>query len=167
MPHKGVDVCRALPEGMRLEIIGRPIRHSSRRLAPLATASDVAFRQDCDDAALVSLPPRVCVVLPSVYRTRYGDQTQVPELLGQTLLEGMACGAPAICTDVASMPEVVEDGVTGFVVPPNDPAALRGSASLRDHPARRREMGGAARRRVLENFTWPAVVRNCLEIYNS
>ena len=48
----------------------------------------------------------------------------MPELLGQTLIEGMACGTPAICTDVASMPEVVEDGVTGFVVPPNDPAYL-------------------------------------------
>ena len=66
----------------------------------------------------------MCVVLPSVYRTDEGYETLVPELLGQTLLEGMACGTPAICTDVASMPEVVDHGVTGFVVPPNDPAGL-------------------------------------------
>jgi glycosyltransferase involved in cell wall biosynthesis len=80
----------------------------------------------------------------------------------------MACGAPAVCTDVASMPEVVEDGVTGFVVPPNDPRALRQKLVwLRDNPERRREMGEAARRRVLERFTWPSVVRNCLEIYSS
>ena len=65
-----------------------------------------------------------CIVLPSVYRTSIGTETAVPELLGQTLLEGMACETPAICTNVASLPEVVEDGVTGFVVPPNDPAAL-------------------------------------------
>jgi glycosyltransferase involved in cell wall biosynthesis len=108
------------------------------------------------------------VVLPSVYRTMYGTESKVPELLGQTLLEGMACGAPAICTNVASMPEVVEDGVTGFVVPPNDPQTLGGKlAWLRDHPAEACAMGQASRTRVLELFTWPAVVRRCLQIYRS
>jgi glycosyltransferase involved in cell wall biosynthesis len=171
MPHKGVDdLVEALPEGMRLELIGQPYHEEFvADLRRLAAGKDVRFRHDCDDAALASAYRRaLCVVLPSVYRTRYGDETRVPELLGQTLLEGMACGAPAVCTDVASMPEVVEDGVTGFVVPPNDPEALRGKLLwLRENPARRREMGEAARRRVLDKFTWPAVVRNCLEIYNS
>ena len=96
----------------------------------------------------------------------YGQRSDIPELLGQTLLEGMACGTPAICTNVGSLPEVVEDGVTGFVVPANDPQALGAKLLwLRDHPDRAREMGEAARRRVLERFTWPAVVRRCLEIY--
>jgi alpha-maltose-1-phosphate synthase len=171
MPHKGVDdLVEALPEGMRLELIGQPYHEQFvADLRRLSEGKDVRFRHDCDDAALVEAYRRaLCVVLPSVYRTRYGDETKVPELLGQTLLEGMACGAPAVCTDVASMPEVVEDGVTGFVVPPNDPRALREKLLwLRDNPARRREMGEAARRRVLEKFTWPSVVRNCLEIYNS
>jgi glycosyltransferase involved in cell wall biosynthesis len=171
MPHKGVDdLVEALPEGMRLELIGRPYHEEFvRDLRRLAEGKDVCFRHDCDDAALVEAYRRaLCVVLPSVYRTRYGGETRVPELLGQTLLEGMACGVPAVCTDVASMPEVVEDGVTGFVVPPNDPAALRQKLVwLRENPARRREMGEAARRRVLEKFNWPAVVRNCLEIYNA
>jgi glycosyltransferase involved in cell wall biosynthesis len=78
----------------------------------------------------------------------------------------MACGTPAICTAVASMPEVVEDGVTGFVVPPNDPAALYARLCwLRDHPAEARAMGRAARVRVLQRFSWDAVVRRCLHIY--
>jgi glycosyltransferase involved in cell wall biosynthesis len=98
----------------------------------------------------------------------YGGQTRVPELLGQTLLEGMACGAPAVCTAVASLPEVVEDGVSGFVVPPNDPAALRAAlVRLRDDPAAAAAMGRAARRRVLDRFTWPAVVRRCLDAYEA
>jgi len=98
----------------------------------------------------------------------YGDKTSVPELLGQTLLEGMACGTPAICTDVASMPEVVEDQVTGFVVPPNRPDVLREKLLwIRDHPTEACAMGQAARRHVLEKFTWPAVVRRCLDIYNA
>jgi glycosyltransferase involved in cell wall biosynthesis len=96
----------------------------------------------------------------------YGGETLVPELLGQTLLEGMACGLPAICTSVASMPEIVVDGVTGFVVPPNDPRALSEKiAWLRDHPERARAMGEAARKRVLDKFTWPQVVQRCLDIY--
>ena len=171
MPHKGVDdLVEALPDGMRLELIGQPYHEEfARDLRRLAEGKDVRFRHDCDDAALVSAyRGALCVVLPSVYRTRYGVETRVPELLGQTLLEGMACGVPAVCTDVASMPEVVEDGVTGFVVPPNDPAALKEKLVwLRENPARRREMGLAARRRVLERFNWPAVVRHCLEIYNA
>lgn len=171
MPHKGVDdLVEALPRGMRLELIGRPYHEEFvADLRRLAEGKDVRFRHDCDDADLVDAYRRaLCVVLPSVYRTRYGGETRVPELLGQTLLEGMACGAPAVCTDVASMPEVVEDGVTGFVVPPNDPEALKAKLVwLRENPSRRREMGEAARRRVLEKFNWPAVVRNCVEIYNS
>ena len=99
----------------------------------------MAFHQDCDDDALIDAYRRsLCVVLPSVYKTMYGDETTVPELLGQTLLEGMACGSPVICTRVASLPEVVEDGVTGFIVPPNSPARLGGT-----NPLAERSSGGS------------------------
>lgn len=171
LPHKGVDdLIEALPDHLSLDIIGQP--YDARYvddLRRMAEGKRIAFHHDCDDDALVAAYRRaLCVVLPSVYRGRYGDETRVPELLGQTLLEGMACGAPAVCTDVASMPEVVEDGVTGFVVPPNDPAALRSKLCwLREHPAEAAVMGEAARRRVLDKFTWGAVVRRCLEIYTA
>jgi glycosyltransferase involved in cell wall biosynthesis len=171
LPHKGVDtLVRALPEGLTLEIIGQPYDEEYKReLLRMAEGKRVRMRHDCDDAALVEAYRRAaCVVLPSVYRTMYGKVSRVPELLGQTLLEGMACGTPAVCTDVASMPEVVEDGVTGFVVPPNDPAALGAKLTwLVEHRRESAEMGRAARRRVLEKFTWGAVVRRCMEIYSS
>jgi starch synthase len=97
----------------------------------------------------------------------YGEEVRVPELLGQTLLEGMACGTAAICTDVASMPEIVEDRVTGLIVPPNDPLSLRGALCwLRDHPDTTQAFGRAARQHVLEKFTWSAAVRRCLDIYS-
>jgi starch synthase len=96
----------------------------------------------------------------------YGSETRVPELLGLALLEAMACGAPSVCTAVASLPEIVEDGVTGYVVPPNDPTALRAAIRcILDDPARAARMGEAARMRVLDKFTWPAVVRRCLDAY--
>jgi glycosyltransferase involved in cell wall biosynthesis len=169
LPHKGVnDLIDAVPPEMPLELVGQPYDADFLgRLRRLADGKRVRFRHDCDDAELVRAYRRaLCVVLPSVYRDMYGRETRVPELLGQTLLEGMACGAPAVCTDVASMPEVVEDGVTGFIVPPNDPPALRKRLLwLRDHPEGARLMGEAGRRRVLEKFTWPRVVDRCLEVY--
>lgn len=170
LPHKGVDdLVRGLPEGMQLEVIGPASdgRYLSD-LKALANGGSVVFRHDCDDDELVSAYRRaLCVVLPSVFRTMYGKETALPELLGQTLLEGMACGVPVICTDVAGMPEVVQDGVTGFVVPPNDPGRIRARLLwLLEHPAERHAMGEAGRRRVLETFTWPAVVRRCLELYS-
>lgn len=171
LPHKGIDVLvQALPEGLSLEIIGETYAENYLRdLKAMAAGKLVTFRHDCDDEQLVRAYRRaVCVVLPSVYRTMYGEEIAAPELLGQTLLEGMACGAPAICTDVAGMPEVVADGVTGFVVPANDPVALGEKLRwLDEHPDAARAMGRAARQRVLDKFTWPRVVRRCLEIYNA
>ena len=84
----------------------------------------------------------------------------MPELLGQTLLEAMACGTPVICTRVASMPEIVDDGVTGFIVEAGDRSGL--SERLRwfaTHPDESAAMGAAGRRKVLERFQWSGVVQ--------
>ena len=67
---------------------------------------------------------------------------------------------------VASMPEIVEDGVSGFIVPANDPRALgERLAWLHGHRAEGAAMGRAGRRRVLSQFTWPLVVERCLDAY--
>lgn len=172
LPHKGINyLIEAIDEDTPLTVIGgrwwrrQDAFHSL--LKELAQGKRVSFLEDCDDDALVGAYQRaLCVVLPSVYTTVFGENYRMPELLGQTLLEGMACGLPAICTAVGSMPEVVEDGVTGFVVPPNDPAALADRiAWLKSHPAEARAMGEAGRRRVLEHFCWDRVVKRCLSAY--
>jgi len=171
LPHKGIDnLITALPDGLALEIIGWPHDQAYlEHLHGLAEGKQVTFVHDCDDRALLMAYRRaMCVVLPSVYQDMYGAQTKVPELLGQTLLEGMACATPVICTNVASMPEIVVDGLTGFVVPPNDVATLSQRLTwLFEHSKEARVMGEHARRHVLEKFTWPMVVRRCLEIYTS
>lgn len=170
LPHKGIDdLIKGLPSELELEVIGQPYDNSYMQdLKKLAAGKNVSFKHDCDDNALVNAYRRaLCVVLPSVYKNMYGGETKVPELLGQTLLEGMACATPAICTNVASMPEVVEDGVTGFIVPPNDPVTLGQKINwLAAHPEAARKMGEAGRKRVLDKFTWPTVVQRCLEIYS-
>jgi glycosyltransferase involved in cell wall biosynthesis len=169
LPHKGINyLIEALPLGLSLRLIGRPYNEQYLAdLRRLAEGKSVVFDTEIDDTGLVgAYRAALCVVLPSVYRDLYGNETSVPELLGQTLLEGMACGIPAICTDVASMPEIVVDGVTGFIVPPNDPAKLGEKlAWLRDHPEEARTIGRAGRCRIEEKFTWQMVVDRCLEIY--
>ena len=171
LPHKGIDyLVQALPPTMSLRVIGKHYDpRYSEDLRRLAEGKNVRFETECDDAALIAAyRGALCVVLPSVYQDLYGNETKIPELLGQTLLEGMACGLPAICTEVASMPEIVVDGMTGFIVPPNDPLALREKLIwLRDHPAEAKAMGAAARERILARFTWPQVMRRCLEIYGT
>jgi glycosyltransferase involved in cell wall biosynthesis len=169
LAHKGIDVLiDSIDDGLRLEVIGRPYDEAYLRLLKeRAAGKNVTFRHDANDDDLVAAFRRsACIVLPSVYRDVFGNITNVPELLGQTLLEGMACGIPAVCSNVASMPEVVIDGLTGFVVPPNDSESLRARLHvLVDEVAQREAMGNAARLHVLERFTWPAVVDRCLNIY--
>src|SRR5262245_57026388 len=169
LPHKGVtDLIRSVSRDLPLTIVGpEPDWETRAQLVSLANGKAVTFKHGLDDRALVDEYRRAsCIVLPSVYRTDDGRETKVPELLGQTLLEGMACETPAICTNVASMPEIVIDGVTGFIVPPNNPASLTVKLMwLRDHPAEARRMGAAGRERVRSQFTWPLVVTRCLNAY--
>jgi len=169
LPHKGIDrVMEALPGGLPLVVAGpAPDERYLAELHRLARGRDVTFVHDCDDRQLVSLYQRArVVVLPSVYEDRFGQYTRVPELLGQTLLEAMSCGAATICTDVASLPEIVVQGETGLVVPAGNPGAMREALTwMASHPVEARAMGERGRARVLEAFTWPAVVTRCLDAY--
>jgi len=132
-----------------------------------AVGKQVLFETSASDEDLVDRYRRALVtVLPSVYDAIDGRHSRQPELLGLAVLESMACGTPVIVTDVASLPELVQDGQTGFVVPPNDAAALRAKIeTLRRDRALAAEMGRRARAAVLERFTWPAVARRCLQAY--
>jgi glycosyltransferase involved in cell wall biosynthesis len=169
LPHKGADtLVRAVgPETVTWLVGTEGDARYRRDLVSLARGKRVDFLSGLDDAAVLERYRRASVVvLPSVYRTIYGHETMVPELLGQTLIEGMSCGTPVIGTDVASIPEIVDDGVTGYLVPPNDPASLGDRIErLLSDPERAREMGRRAREVVLERFTWAAVVRRCIAAY--
>jgi glycosyltransferase involved in cell wall biosynthesis len=169
LPHKGVhDLIDAVPPDVSLRIVGRVMDADYlNTLCARAAGKSVTFLHDTTDAQLVDEYRRaLCIVLPSVYTAPDGRYTPVPELLGQTLLEGMACARPAICTEVASLPEVVIHRETGFVVPPGNPAALGAAiAALRSDRTAAAALGDAARRRVLDRFRWPQVVDRCLEAY--
>jgi glycosyltransferase involved in cell wall biosynthesis len=174
-PHKGVDVLiRALPPDTLLTVIGSeghdpdfPERGYPDLLRSLAGGRRVRFAAAVDDAELASEYRRaVALVLPSVEQTCYGRSIAVSELLGLVALEAMASGTPVIASRVGGLPEVVEDGETGFLVPPGDVAALRQRIeTLLVDRALAARMGARARNRVLAGWTWALCAQRCLATY--
>jgi glycosyltransferase involved in cell wall biosynthesis len=90
-----------------------------------------------------------------------------PEPFGLTVIEAMATGKPVIATRAGGPAEIVQDGVTGLLVPPGDAEALgRAMLSLIDDPARARHMGEAGRRRAVELFSADRYVTRIQQVYD-
>ena len=88
------------------------------------------------------------VALPSI-RTKSGKMEGIPV----ALMEPLACEVPVISTQTSGIPELVEDGVTGLLVPPENPAALADALQrLANDPELGRRMGQAGREKVLREF---------------
>lgn len=169
LPHKGINyLIEAVDANVPLTIVGRPYHQKFFQLLnQLSTGKNVTFVTDASDQEVIRhYQSSAVMVFPSVNDDVYGAHTDLPELLGFTAMEAMACGTPVICSNVGAMSEVVVDGVTGYLVPPNDPAAIREKLSLllADKSLARR-LGEAARQRILERFTWDKVAQRCLEAY--
>ena len=105
------------------------------------------------------------------------------EPLGIVNLEAMACETAVVATRTGGIPEVVEDGETGLLVPfeprddgsrdPVDPArfardiAERVNALLADPGARARAWGRPGARRAIERFAWPAIAAETAALYGA
>ena len=96
-------------------------------------------------------------VCPSVY-----------EPLGIVNLEAMACSTAVVASRVGGIPEVVDGGVTGLLVPPDDPASLADALNIliRD-PGRADAMGRAGRERAVTEFSWGMVAAQTAALYES
>jgi glycosyltransferase involved in cell wall biosynthesis len=95
-------------------------------------------------------------VLPSVH-----------EQFGQVIVEGMACGLPAIAVDAHGPATIVDDGETGWLVPPDDEAAMAGAlveAVSSDDERERR--GRAAYRAARARYSWPAIAEGVARVYD-
>jgi glycosyltransferase involved in cell wall biosynthesis len=92
--------------------------------------------------------------------------TSSTEGLSITVLESMRCGLPVVVTHVGGNAELVEDGVTGFLVPLEDAGAFVDRVGLLARDASlRRSLGEAGRRRVVEHFAVDDVARRYLDLY--
>jgi glycosyltransferase involved in cell wall biosynthesis len=88
------------------------------------------------------------------------------EAFGLVLTESLYLGTPVVATRVGGIPEIVEDGVDGLLVPPGDSAALADAlAELLNDPEKRHRLAGAGRARVSERFRFADMVRAYENVY--
>jgi glycosyltransferase involved in cell wall biosynthesis len=167
LPHKGVHhLIAGLPPDMPLQVVGSELdAEYLARLRALAEGKEVVFRLGLDDAQIVSILQRAMAL---VHPTPVDDRGEAgaAELFGLALVEAMACGCPVVASNAASLPEIVEDGASGILVPPNEPAAIRGALDrLRQDAFFWQHLSRGARAKVEDLFTWQKVAARCLAAY--
>ncbi len=169
-PRKGHEILlEAFPGVLRrypqahLLIVGRDApayngygQHLHRLAERLGIVAHVTLTGFLDDVPLVLGSLTVCV-MPVVQ----------PEGLGRVVLEAGASGCPVVATPMGGLREIIEDGATGLFVPPRDPSALaKAILRLLDDPDFARRLSQAARRRVEERFSLPAMVHRLQQLYD-
>lgn len=148
-------------EDIRLVIVGKGRMEGNCRaqVERLGLTGRVSFLGKVPDEQLKALYHACqCFVLPSVARS---------EAFGMVLAEAMACGRPVISTELSTGTSYVnQDGETGFVVPPADPAALAEKIDLlvRDEDLQK-EMGRKGRYRVEQEFRKEIMIEKTLRLY--
>ena len=142
--------------GLELLVVGRPRPggKTERLVDQLGLREAITFVSQISTEELVTHYARATLaVVPSLY-----------EGFGLPAGEAMACAVPVVATDAGALPEIVGDA--GALVPPGDASALAAGidALLRD-PQRRAALGDAARRRIVETFSWDVCARDMVSYY--
>jgi len=167
--HAGVQVvlCAGAPDTPE---IGAEMTAAVERARADSPQPIIWIREMLPKEKIIALYTDAAIfVCPSVY-----------EPFGIINLEAMACETPVVASAVGGIPEVVDDGNTGLLVPlevagpsdvePRDPEQfskdLAGAVNrLLDHPELRHTMARKARARVEEQFSWTSIARQTLEVY--
>jgi glycosyltransferase involved in cell wall biosynthesis len=146
---------------IELVVIGNP--RPEGRVAKAIERLDLAPIVRCvtgitDDELARNYAQAEVAVVPSLY-----------EGFSLPAIEAMACGVALVATTGGALPEVVgTDGVTGLLVPPDDPGALATAIGrLLDDDELRHRLGAAGRQRVLGRFTWQVTAQGTSEEYRA
>jgi glycosyltransferase involved in cell wall biosynthesis len=163
VPQKGIDVALEAFASVRE-------RHRDARLVVLgagplrAELVDLAGRLCVADA--VSFPGRVGDVAWWLRRASVLVHPARWEGFGLALLEAMLCARPIVASSVSSIPEIVVDGETGVLVPPDDAPALAAALqALLDEPARASALGAAGEARARREFSVARMTERTLAVY--
>jgi glycosyltransferase involved in cell wall biosynthesis len=107
--------------------------------------------------------------IPEVLRTfSIFAALSLRESFGVAVLEASACKLPVVVTNVDGLPEVVQGGVTGLVIPPRDAEAAAAAFSVLFEDAKLRErLGAAGREFVLQNYEWSENAGRMERLYRS
>ena len=179
----GLENVYAIPYGIDVpaEVGGEdpdvPVLYAGR-LAPeknidvIAAATDGLPRIVAGDGPLRSLLPDTLGFVPQRDLAALYDRAGVVVLVSQmeglpnVVLEAMAHGKTVVATPVGGIPTLIEDGVTGLLVPVGDAAALRAAIDrVRADAALRRHIGATARTRVTSYCSWGSVTARTLQVY--
>jgi glycosyltransferase involved in cell wall biosynthesis len=83
-------------------------------------------------------------------------------------MESAACGLPVVASRTGGLQDMVDDGVTGFLIKPGDAAELRQKIKvLMENPRLRGEMGTASRNYIMKNFSWDEITEKYVKLYTS
>jgi glycosyltransferase involved in cell wall biosynthesis len=136
------DTARQAVPGLRLTLVGDGTDRPELERMARRHGDAVRFAGFLDQTAVAdTLREADALVLPS-----FAEGVPV------VLMEAMASGKPVIATQVGGVSELVEDGVSGHVVPPGDAASLAEAIIALADPGRRVRMGAAGRERVVTEF---------------
>ncbi len=169
-----VAICRLVPQkGVDVAIDALPRIREKHPAAVLVVLGEGALRPELIDLAArhgvadaVSFPGRVGDVAWWLRRAAVVVHPARWEGFGLALLEAMLCERPIVASNVSSIPEIVLDGETGVLVPPDDSARLAEAVvSLLDDPARARALGEAGGRRAREEFSVAQMAERTAAVY--
>ena len=161
-----IEAVGRLQRRAQTRIVAIGIGPERERLETLARERqvEVDFRNKVPDAELhQAFLTSDVLVLPSIIDAR-GDT----EGLGVALLDAMSYGIPAIASRVGGIPDIIEDGVSGLLVPPADPEALAAALErvARD-PAFAQRLAQAGRQRLRTRFSWDVITKQWDDVYRS
>jgi glycosyltransferase involved in cell wall biosynthesis len=170
LPVKGIDVALRM-----MALAGSPLGSTilrvagsgpeSRGLQDLARSLNVAGRVEFlgsqSPAGMLRFYQGLDLYLQPSVEVRHESSGIVQvETMGRAICEAAACEVPVVASRTGGIPDVVENGVTGRLVPGGDPQALAAAVvDLLASPPERRRLGEAGRRLAVDRFSWEAVVR--------
>lgn len=161
-----IEAVGRLRDRVPARIVAIGIGPERERLEALARERNVAvdFRNKVSDADLhVAFLTSDVLVLPSIIDAR-GDT----EGLGVALLDAMSYCLPAVASRVGGIPDIIEDGVSGLLVPPADPQALANAIErLARDPAYAKRLADAGRERLRTHFSWDVITEKWDAVYRT